>query len=203
MRATIGPAATSDEAHTIAQVCAELVRHPVRSLICRWHWKNAIASAAFRSVVFFVPNLASGHHAAWRAAGIEFALRIPLVGVLAAAAQSFRTVNPAWVATGFAAILLPAIAIGVEFVVHWMLRTPELAASMGASIVWSMFSTTLTLFLTRRGVMVVDVDDQSPLAEDLRRLPRLLVEFALVLPRGLAMRLPRLLRRRRERSDST
>jgi hypothetical protein len=174
---------TGDAGRTVAQVCAELVRHPVRSLIYRWHWKNAIASAVFRSVVFFVPNLASGHHAAWRAAGIEFVLRIPLVGVLAAAAQSFRAVKPAWVATCFAAIVLPAVAIGVEFVVHWVLRTPELAAGIGTSIVWSMVSTTLTLFLTRRGVMVVAVDDQSPLADDLKRLPRLLVEFALVLPR--------------------
>jgi len=177
-----------DEARTVAQVCGELVRHPVRSLIYRWHWKNAIASAAFRSVVFFVGNLAGGHQAAWRAGGIEFVLRIPLVGMLAAAAQSFRTVEPAWAATCVAAVTLPAIAIGVEFVVHSALSTPELLTSVGASIACSVLSTTLTLFLTRRGVMVVDGGSQAPLANDLRRLPRLLVEYALALPRAVARR---------------
>jgi hypothetical protein len=182
---SVSPSRGDRRTVTIGQVCSALIRHPLRSVVYRWHWKNAIASALLRSTLFFLTNLAAGHDAAIRATLVEFALRIPLVGVLAAVTQSFSYVYPVWAATFFAVAGLPTLALVTECVVHWLVRTPELATSMQASIALSAFSTMFGLFVMRRGVMIVD-DVHRPFGDDLKQLPRLVVEFALALPRRLA-----------------
>src|SRR5262249_298562 len=83
---------------TIRETCAELARHPARYVIARWHWKSALMSAIFRGLVFFVANLGVGVGRAGRASIVEFALRVPLVGILASVAQLFRLAHPAWAA---------------------------------------------------------------------------------------------------------
>jgi hypothetical protein len=169
---------------TITEVCSDLVRHPLCCVLYRWHWKNAALSACLRGTLFFVTNLTGGYEAAIRAMLIECAVRIPLVGMLAAVTQSFSGADPAWAATFVAMAVLPALALGTEFVVHWTFSTPELGISMEASIALSGLATVFTLFAMRRGVMIVDAQ-RRPLLHDLKQLPWLVVEFVLVLPRAV------------------
>jgi hypothetical protein len=183
-RCSASPSRGGHRTTTIGHVCSDLIRHPLRSLIYRWHWKNAIASALLRSSLFFLTNLAAGHNAAIRATLVEFALRIPLVGMLAAVTQSLSRADPVSAATFFAIGVLPTLALATEFGVHWMVHTPELATSMTASLALSVFSTIFGLFVMRRGVMVVD-EVRRPFGDDLKQLPRLVVEFVLLLPRTI------------------
>ena len=170
---------------TIGQVCADLIRHPLRHVVYRWHWKSAFCSASVRGTLFFVTNVSGGHVAAVRAMLIESAVRVLVVGMLAAVTQAFRYADPPWVASCFATAALPILALAADFLVHRVLATPELAASMRASIGLSALSTLFSLFVMRQGVMVVD-DSRRPFREDLRQLPRLIVEFVWVLPRTIA-----------------
>ena len=56
---------------TIRDVVAELVHHPFRSVVLRWHWKSATLSVMVRGGLFFATNIASGIHAATQAAVVE------------------------------------------------------------------------------------------------------------------------------------
>ena len=171
---------------TIADVCSDVVRHPLRCVLYRWHWKSAALSACLRGTLFFVTNLTDGREAAIRAMLIECAVRVPLVGMLAAVTQSFSGADPPWAAMFVAMAVLPALALGTEFVVHWAFSTPELAISMGASIALSGLATMFTLFAMRRDVMIVDAQ-RRPFLRDLKQLPWLVVEFVLVLPRAVLL----------------
>src|SRR4051812_36410557 len=68
----------------VSEVALELVRHPVRLLVHRWHWKGATLSAAVRGSLFFATNLSDGLGAAVRATIVECMFGVPLVGLLAA-----------------------------------------------------------------------------------------------------------------------
>jgi hypothetical protein len=169
---------------TVWGAAIELIRHPVRRVIHRWHWKSAMLSAIIRSSLFFVTNLADGPRLATRATLVEFALRIPLVGILAAVTQAFGGAEPPWAAAVVATALLPALAHLAELAAHWMARTPELGVSMRASVALSVLSTVFSLFVMRRGVMIVGGGSLS-FRDDLKRLPRLVLDFILVPPRAV------------------
>jgi len=177
-------AVSRESGRTIAEACAELGRHPIRSVMRRWHWKSAALSSLLRALLFFATSLAGGGGLAARAAVIEFVLRIPLVGVLAAVAQTVQDVEPAWAGVLVAMALIPALAHVAEFLVQWLVGTPDLAAGMIASVAMSMVSTVFTVFVMRRGVMIVG-EGARPFGDDLRQLPRLLIAFALAVPRAL------------------
>ena len=84
---------------TVRDVVGELVHHPFRSVVLRWHWKSATLSVMVRGGLFFATNIASGIHAATQAAVVETVIAAPMVGVFAAGVQAFRFAEPAWAAT--------------------------------------------------------------------------------------------------------
>jgi len=169
---------------TVGQVCVGLVRHPIRAVVHRWHWKGAALSAVTRGALFFATNISGGPRLAVRAMLVEAALGVPLAGVLAAVTQAFGRAEPAWAGALAATILLPLVAHPAELVVHWAAGTPNLGASIAASVSLSVVSTAFSLFAVRRGVMVVG-DGSKSLGEDLKRLPRLVADFVLLPPRAL------------------
>ena len=72
-----------------------------------------------------------------------------------------------------------------ELAAHWIARTPELGDSMRASVALSVLSTFFSLFAMRRGVMIVGSGALS-FGDDLKRLPRLVLDFVLVPSRAVA-----------------
>ena len=170
---------------TVTETLVELMRHPWHHVVRRWHWKNAVLSGLVRGSLFFAINFVDGQAMASRAALAEVLLRVPLVGWLAAVTQALHGAEPAWAATLVAIALLPALALVAEFVVHWIGGTPEFGPSMEASLALSTLATLFSLFAMRRGVMLVGAASR-PLFDDLKQLPRLVLDFALALPRALA-----------------
>ncbi len=181
---------------TVWDVCADLVRHPLRRVIHRWHWKGATLSAILRGSIFFATNLPDGLGIALRATLVDAVFRVPLVGACAAVTQAFRCAEPPWVASLAVMALLPAMAHVIEFLVHWTAGTPELGTSMLASIVFSALSTVFNLFAMRRGVLIVGGGSRS-FGDDLKHIPRLVLDFILVPPRALARVLGRVSHQRR------
>ena len=161
---------------TLREAFTELARHPVRHVIFRWHWKSAVMSAIARGLLFFVANLAAGPGRAGRASILEFALRVPLVGTLAAVTQLFRLAEPAWAAAIVTTTALPLVAHAVELATHGIAGTPRLRASLLASVVMSVIATAFNLFAMRRGTLIVG-DGGRSLGEDLKSLPRLIAAF--------------------------
>ena len=161
---------------TLSAVVREICRHPTRHLIRHWNWKAALISLACRGALFFSVNATASWGSAVHALSTELIYRAPMVGTLAAVSQSFRTAQPAWAATIVVAAVIPAIAHGVEFGMHWWRGTERLAESVAASVAFSALTAGTTHLLQRRGVLVVGAD-AKPFRTDLLLVPRFLLEI--------------------------
>lgn len=147
-----------------------LVRDPVPALIHRWNWKAAIFSSLCRGAVFFFANLSSGLDAATGALVAEFLYRAISAGFYGSMTQAFRKSEPRWAATLVALVFVPGVSHTIEFFLHWARGTPNLKASMIASVVFTLISTLFNLHAMRRGVLVVGQGEKS-LWQDMRSLP--------------------------------
>jgi len=162
------------------QALALLARHPRERLWRRWNWKAAVTSAIVRAALFFGANLTAGWRAATTAFAAEMLFRVCTSGFYGAITEAFVPVRPAWTGTLTTLVLLPAMSHTLEFLLHFLRGTPELGRSIGLSMSFTLVSTAFNLFAMRRGALVVG-DGRAPLLHDLRRMPRLIVEFAIAL----------------------
>ncbi len=162
---------------SVAQVVVVLLRHPVRELVRKWNHKSAITSSLVRAALFLAVNLSAGAEAAMAASATEFALRFATSGFYGALTQAFGQVRPARNGTIAAMLCLPVLGHGLELILHTWRGTPNLGASIVASMVLTALSTSFHVYAMRRGVMVVGVGHARPLVEDLRQLPGLLKDF--------------------------
>ncbi len=166
----------------LTTVLAEIVLHPVRTLVRRWNWKSAACSATTRAVAFCAVNLAAGPVAGARAFLTEFCLRGATAGFYGAITQAFSMATPPWAASLAALVALPILAHSVEFVVHSLAGTARLGASIGASVVFTGVTTLFNTFAMRRGILVVGAGSR-PFLDDLRELPRAVLAFLTIVPR--------------------
>lgn len=155
----------------------DLAIHPVDRLVRRWNWKSALLSALCRGSIFFAVNLAAG----WRSAAAAFVAELLLRGVMSgfygAMTAAFAEARPVWAATLTTMAFLPLLSHLLEFALHHVRGTPELFKSIVASAAFTVLSTAFNLFAMRHGALVVG-PGRAPLADDLRRMPRLIADFA-------------------------
>jgi len=155
------------------QVVVCLCRHPGALVLSRWNYKAAVTSAVSRAGLFFTMNLSAGWSSALLALVVEFAYRFAMSGFYGALTQAFRRAHPPGAATAAAMVVVPGISHTLELLLHLGAGTPELGRSIVASVTMSMLTTSLNVWLMRRGVMVVG-PGARPLLDDLRRIPQLL-----------------------------
>jgi hypothetical protein len=166
---------------TVAGAFLHLVRNPGDLLVRRWNWKSAVLSPLFRSQIFLAVNLRAGWKAALGAMAAEFAYRSVAAGFCGALTQAFRGAEPAWMAGFAVAVLLPLLSHSIELLIHWFRGTPSLWASIAASAGFTAISTVFNWYAMRQGVFVVG-EGSASLAADLRRIPRILLEFVILGP---------------------
>jgi hypothetical protein len=168
----------------VAEALADLLLNPGRLLLRRWNWKTALLSACLRGTIFFCANLGAGLGAAIGAMALEAALFATLSGFYGALVQSFRRAQPAWAAALAVMVLMPAVNHTLEYLLHYASGTKRIAAGVAASVALSMLSALFNLFAMRRGVLIVG-DERQSLADDLRRMPRIVFDFVTAVPRAL------------------
>ncbi len=180
---------------SVGDVFTSLYRHP-KQIIHRWNWKTAFMGALVRSSIYFTIYKASKE--SWSvtltAIGVEFAFRFFTSGISGALIQSFRHVTPAWAATAIISFTLPAISHVVEFGSHYaqeqyfsnIFPSPEGSArrkTFAISVLFSIISAMFNIFMMRNGVMLVGAgNDTNSFRDDLKSIPKLILEFILVLP---------------------
>jgi hypothetical protein len=162
-------------------VLRDLAAHPLETLR-RWNWKSAVLSSIFRANLFLAANLTAGWKPALAAGVAEFLFRFTLSGFYGGLTQAIGRAEPGWAALLAALLVVPAVSHSMEFVLHWLRGTPNLRASILASICFTAISTAFHCFATRRGALVAG--EGRPLRSDLARLPRLLAEFFLSIGRA-------------------
>lgn len=142
----------------------------------KWNYKAAFFSSVLRALLFFAANARSGWAAASGAMLAEFTYRALTAGFYGALTQSFRRVQPPWKGTLGALIVVPLITHTIEFTLHYLRGTPNLKASMIASVCFTLLSTSFNLFAMRRGTLVSGREAKS-FADDVRALPVLIGGF--------------------------
>ncbi len=166
---------------TVIAVLSRLIRNPADSLVRRWNWKSAVLSPAFRSQIFLGVNLTAGWNAALGAMFAELAYRSLTAGFYGALTEAFREAEPPWVAGLTVALMLPLISHSIELLIHWARGTPNLWASMAASVGFTAISSVFNWYAMRRGVFIVG-EGSGSLVADLRSIPRILFDFVVRWP---------------------
>jgi hypothetical protein len=164
-----------DRTQAVREVLYGLIRHPIRHFVRGWNWKAATLSAACRATIFFAVNLSAGLEAGVNAMTTELVFRMFASGALGSATQAFRTATPAAAATVTALVVIPATGHLAEYGVHRLAGTVRLGESIAVSVAFSVVTTAFNLFAMRRGALIVG-DGQQPLADDVRRMPALIVD---------------------------
>jgi hypothetical protein len=179
---------------TVAEALLRVVRHPYDRLIRKWNWKSALTSSLFRAPIFFFVNLTAGRKAAAAAFLTELVLRSVTSGFYGSLTEAIGEAEPAWLAGLTAALLMPLGNHSLELLVHWLRGTPKLWHSILASMCFTAFSTLFNLYVMRRGALLVG-EKRQPFAQDMRRMPRLVIGFIVAGPLAII----RMLKRRETR----
>jgi thiamine transporter ThiT len=187
-----------DQEITVGDVFQSLVQHPLQ-VLTRWNWKAAILGAILRASFYLTIYKVSKE--SWivtlSAVLVEFIFRFLTSGISGALVQSFRKASPAWLATLIVSISLPFFGHTVEYITHYaqenmfpaIFAASENSARQKAfaiSVLFSVVSALFNLWMMRHGVLLVGAGGESkPFLSDLKRIPRLVVEFMVFLPNAM------------------
>jgi hypothetical protein len=168
---------------TVGKVISNLCLRPRQYIFQRWNWKAALLSAIVRASIFFFANLTAGQSAAVAAMIREFLFRSIASGFYGGMTESFRNAKPRWAATLVVLVTMPFLNHSAEFLLHWLLGTPNLKTSMIASVGFTILSTGFNLYAMRREVLTTRQNCRG-LGEDLKMIPGLLISFSVAIIKG-------------------
>ncbi len=187
-----------DEEISVGDVFKSLAKHPLQ-IISRWNWKSALLGAIFRASFYFTVYQASQE--TWlvtlTAVLVELSFRFITSGISGALIQSFRRATPAWLATTIVTISLPIFSHTVEFLTHYSQETffnnvfaaaenKARQKAFAVSVLISVLSAMFTLFIVRKGVLLVGAGKETKsIWSDIKSLPFLIIEFIAFLPQEI------------------
>ncbi len=157
-------------------VVGQLLRHPVGSFIESWNWKAAVLSWILRVPIYVITTAKSGWQSASLAGLVELVFTTGAAGVYASFTQAVRFAQPQATVGFLLLIVLPAIMLVLDGVVHWVMRTPHLVAGVTASIVVSVLCSAFNWYSMRRGTLLVGREGRS-FGNDIAALPILIAKF--------------------------
>lgn len=181
-----GPPPEPDSASEIplGRALGEIVRRPLPVLVESWNWKSACFSALIRGLIFLTTNLRAGGHRAVRAMLVESVFAILVAGVMGGVTQRLRNARPIAATALVVWVLLPTCMVSAEAALHLAFHTPHMKAGLISSFVMASISSGFSWFAQRRGVLLAGAQRGS-LAQDMRKIPALILDFLLAGPRAL------------------
>jgi len=164
-----------------------MASHRRRSVLARlcaaWHWKCALLSAVARSVVYLAAMVRTRSHGRLSIVLVEMAYVTLTAGIYAGMQQRALRLRSRTLGNLTAALLVPAIAQFLDILAHSAVGSPVPARATIAVCVFAAISAAFHVHIMRRGVLLTGAHSHS-LAEDFRRIPKLIAEF-LFAPVGL------------------
>jgi hypothetical protein len=171
---------------SLVRVLADLIARPQKILFL-WNWKSAWLSIILRGPIFLAASFPGGFRAAVLAMATECAFCAFGAGFYGALVQCVKDATPEWATAVFLGVLVPAAFQVVEYFLHAVSGTPHLRlAAIGSAIV-AAISSLFNWYAMRRGALLVGGEGGS-FGSDVKRLPKLLMNFIIFLPRRLAHR---------------
>lgn len=182
------PLAAPPKSKTIGEALAGVAQDPAQ-LVRQWNYKGAIMSGGLRAPIFLITYLA-GHESVKLALGAalaQFVFRFVFAGVGGALIQAFRRVEPAWKALLAILLIVPVISHVFEYFVqtgfaYYTESGSHTDAAIVRSICISILSALFSLFIMRRGVMIVGEAESKSIWQDLAKFPVLIFDFMMFVP---------------------
>jgi hypothetical protein len=143
-----------------------------------FNWKVALLSAVSRGALFFAVTASAGWRAATAAMSVEFLFRAVTSGFDGALSEALREARPAWLAALFIGLAVPWAENVLEYGVHYLHGTANLAAGAAASLAGTAAGSLFNWYAMRRGALLTG-GESKPLFEDLLSIPRIAVELVL------------------------
>jgi hypothetical protein len=146
----------------------------LRVLSC-WNWKCALMSATARSLVYLAALARSGPRGRLSIVLVEIAYVALTAGVYAGLQQKALAWRPQFFGNLIIAFGVPTLAQFVDWLAHRFAGAPVPARATVAVSIFACVSALFHLFVMRRGVFLSGYG--RSLADDFRRIPRLLLSF--------------------------
>jgi hypothetical protein len=166
----------------VVDVLSDLVLHPVQTFYHSWNWKAALLSAMLRAPMFLVATLRQGLEAVSIAVLAEAVYSAAISGCYGAFVQKLRRARPMWASGLLILIILPAILLWFDYLLHRYTGMSNLRGGMWAAATFSMLSSLFNWYLMSRNNLLVGEGARS-FASDLKRMPRMLTDFVSWVPR--------------------
>lgn len=173
---------------TIGEAFASVWQNPGQ-IVRQWNYKGAILSGLLRAPIFLITYLVGRESIklAIGAALAQFAFRFVFAGVGGAFIQSFRRVEPAWKALLSILLVVPVISHIFEFLVqvsfgYFTQTADHTDEAIVRSICISVLSALFSLYIMRRGVMIVGEAESKSLFSDIAKFPVLTFDFMMFVP---------------------
>jgi len=173
---SLNSTAGRDPAPPVWRVVGQLLRHPFRAFIEGWNWKAAILSWILRVPIYVITTFKSGWHAVALAGLVEATFTAGAAGVYAAFTEAVRYAQPQSTVAFLLLVMLPAVMVALDALVHHVAHTPHLIAGVEVSIVVSIASSGFNWYSMRRGTLLVG-SAARPFSSDLSALPKLILKF--------------------------
>jgi hypothetical protein len=157
-------------------VTRQLLRHPLYSFIRCWNWKAAALSCILRTPVYIITTFRHGWQAITVAAAVEAGFSAGAAGVYAAFTEAVRDAEPEVAVAVLLLVILPALTLALDALVHFLTRTPNLRAGVFLSLAVTIVSSAFNWYSMRRGTLLVGPGARS-FSSDIARLPILIARF--------------------------
>lgn len=174
--------AAAEQSLRVIDALMDLAVHPARTFVYSWNWKSALLSVCLRAPIFFAATLRRGLEAMSVAVVVEAVYSAAISGCYGAFVQKLRNARPAWAAGILIVIVMPAILFWFDYLLHLATAMPNLKGGMVAAGILSLLSSLFNWFLMSRSSLLVGKEGHS-LVNDLKRMPRLVVDFLAWAPR--------------------
>ncbi|MGC2403726.1 MAG: hypothetical protein WA510_28295 [Acidobacteriaceae bacterium] len=166
----------------VVAVLSDLVLHPVKTFLYSWNWKSALLSAMLRAPIFLVATLRQGLKAVSIAVVVEAAYSGAISGCYGAVVQRLRRARPLWATSLLILVIFPVLVLWLDYLLHFFTRMPNLKGGMLGAAVLCLLSSLFNWYVMSRNSLLVGEGAHS-FRSDLKRMPRLVMEFVFLFPR--------------------
>lgn len=166
----------------VVAVLSDLVHHPVQVFYYSWNWKSALLSAMLRAPIFLIATLRQGFEAISVAVVVEAAYSAAVSGCYGAFVQRLRRARPLWAAGLLIVVIFPVLLLWFDYLLHLYTRMPNLKGGMLGAGILCLLSSLFNWYLMSRNSLLVGKGAHS-FTSDLKRMPRLVMEFVFFFPR--------------------
>ncbi|MDR3741664.1 MAG: hypothetical protein P4L40_21810 [Terracidiphilus sp.] len=156
----------------------------VQATAC-WNWKCALLSATVRSLVYLAALAHDRRHSGPAIVAVEIVYVSATAGLYAGLQQRALALRSQLLGNFLIVVGVPGVSQLLDWFTHRAVGSAAPPRAMIAVCIFSLISALFHLYVMRRGVFLTGRAGRS-LADDFRRMPRMVLGFLLAAPMVLA-----------------